>query len=124
MSQQLLREITQAQIKTDAPEMTAGDTVAVHARIVEGGKERVQVFEGVVLKVQGTGIGKTVTVRKIFQGIGVERVFMINSPRVAKFEVKRRGKVRRSRIYYFRERRGKSARIREVQQFHTKPKKG
>ena len=124
MSQQLLREITQAQIKTDAPEMTAGDTVAVHARIVEGGKERVQVFEGVVLKVQGTGIGKTVTVRKIFQGIGVERVFMINSPRVAKFEVKRRGKVRRSRIYYFRERRGKSARIREVQQFNTKPKKG
>jgi len=124
MSQQLLREITQAQIKTDAPEMTAGDTVAVHARIVEGGKERVQIFEGVVLKVQGTGIGKTVTVRKIFQGIGVERVFMINSPRVAKFEVKRRGKVRRSRIYYFRERRGKSARIREVQQFNTKPKKG
>ena len=124
MSQQLLREITQAQIKTDAPEMTAGDTVAVHARIVEGGKERVQIFEGVVLKVQGTGIGKTVTVRKIFQGIGVERVFIINSPRVAKFEVKRRGKVRRSRIYYFRERRGKSARIREVQQFNTKPKKG
>lgn len=124
MSQQLLRDITQAQIKTDVPEMSAGDTVAVHVRIVEGGKERVQIYEGVVLKVQGVGIGKTVTVRKIFQGIGVERVFMLNSPRVARFEVKRRGKVRRSRIYYFRERRGKSARIREVQQFHTKPKKG
>lgn len=116
MSQQLIKEITQSQYKSELPEMTAGDTVAVHAKIVEGGKERIQIFEGVVIKVQNAGISKTVTVRKIFQGIGVERTFLVHSPRVAKFEVKRRGRVRRSRIYYFRQRRGKSARIREVQQ--------
>lgn len=116
MSQQLLREITKPFMKNDLPEMTSGDTVAVHAKIVEGGKERIQIFEGVVLKVQGAGVAKTVTVRKVFQGVGVERTFLIHSPRVARFEVKRRGKVRRARIYYFRQRRGKSARIREVQQ--------
>lgn len=116
MSQQLLKEITEPFLKSDLPKMTAGDTVAVHAKIVEGGKERIQIYEGVVLKVQGAGVAKTVTVRKIFQGVGVERTFLIHSPRVAKFDVKRRGKVRRARIYYFRQRRGKSARIREVQQ--------
>lgn len=123
MSQQLLREITQSQLKSDLPEMSSGDTVAVHAKIVEGGKERVQVFEGVVIKLQGAGIGKTITVRKIFQGVGVERTFLLHSPRVAKFVVKRKGAVRRARIYYFRQRRGKSARIREVQT-HTTPSKG
>lgn len=119
MSQQLLKEITESYRK-DVPEMTSGDTVAVHAKIVEGGKERVQIFEGVVIKVQGAGIARTVTVRKIFQGVGVERTFMVNSPRVAKFVIKRRGKVRRSRIYYFRERRGKSARIREIMTYNKK----
>ncbi len=113
MSQQLLKEITQGQIKTDVPNMSSGDTVAVHAKIVEGGKERVQVFEGVVIKLQGGGISQTVTVRKIFQGVGVERTFLIHSPRVAKFVLKRKGAVRRARIYYFRSRSGKSARIRE-----------
>lgn len=116
MSQQLLREITEPFMKSDLPEMASGDTVAVHAKIVEGGKERIQIYEGVVLKIQGAGVAKTVTVRKIFQGVGVERTFLIHSPRVARFEVKRRGKVRRARIYYFRQRRGKSARIREIQQ--------
>ncbi|MGV3522754.1 MAG: 50S ribosomal protein L19 [Candidatus Sericytochromatia bacterium] len=116
MSQQLLKEITQSYIKSDLPEMSSGDTIAVHAKIVEGGKERIQIFEGVVIKVQGAGISKTITVRKIFQGVGVERTFMLNSPRVAKFVVKRKGSVRRARIYYFRDRRGKSARIKEVQQ--------
>lgn len=115
MSQQLIRDLTQSHLRSDIPEMTAGDTVAVHAKIVEGGKERVQVFEGVVLKVQGSGVGKTITVRKIFQGVGVERTFLINSPRVAKFVRKRKGRVRRAKIYYFRERRGKSARIKEDQ---------
>jgi len=115
MSQQLIREITQPFLKEDLPKMTSGDTVAVHAKIVEGGKERIQIFEGVVLKVQGAGVAKTITVRKIFQGVGVERTFLLHSPRVAKFVVKRQGKVRRARIYYFRDRRGKSARIREVQ---------
>lgn len=116
MSQQLLKEVTQSHLKDNIPAMSSGDTVAVHAKIVEGGKERIQVFEGVVIKLQGSGISKTVTVRKIFQGVGVERTFMVNSPRVAKFVLKRKGAVRRARIYYFRERRGKSARIREVQQ--------
>lgn len=116
MSQQLIKEVTQGQIKSDLPAMSSGDTVAVHAKIVEGGKERIQIFEGVVIKLQGHGIAKSVTVRKIFQGVGVERTFLIHSPRVAKFVLKRRGAVRRARIYYFRERRGKSARIREVQQ--------
>lgn len=115
MSQQLIREITASQLKTDLPEMTAGDTVAVHARIIEGNKERVQLYEGVVIKVQGSGISQTVTVRKIFQGVGVERTFLVHSPRVAKFVVKRKGRVRRSRIYYLRDRRGKSARIQEDQ---------
>lgn len=113
MSQQLMREITQSQLKDDVPNMSSGDTVAVHAKIVEGGKERVQVFEGVVIKLQGSGISQTVTVRKMFQGIGVERTFLIHSPRVAKFVLKRKGAVRRARIYYFRTRSGKSARIRE-----------
>jgi large subunit ribosomal protein L19 len=113
MSQQLIQEITQSQLKTDLPDMSAGDTVAVHARIIEGGKERIQIFEGVVLKLQGGGIGQTITVRKMFQGVGVERTFLIHSPRVAKFVLKRKGAVRRARIYYFRTRSGKSARIRE-----------
>jgi large subunit ribosomal protein L19 len=113
MSQQLLREITQGQLKTDLPAMSSGDTLTVHAKIVEGGKERIQVFEGVVIKLQGSGISQTVTVRKIFQGVGVERTFLVHSPRVAKFVLKRKGAVRRARIYYFRQRSGKSARIRE-----------
>jgi len=116
MTQQLLKEVSQSQLKSDLPEMSSGDTVAVHAKIVEGGKERIQVFEGVVMKLQGSGISKTITVRKIFQGVGVERTFLLHSPRVAKFVLKRKGAVRRARIYYFRQRRGKSARIREVQQ--------
>lgn len=124
MSQQLIKEVTQGQLKGDLPEMSSGDTVAVHAKIVEGGKERIQVFEGVVIKLQGGGIAKTVTVRKIFQGVGVERTFLIHSPRVAKFVLKRKGAVRRARIYYFRERRGKSARIREVQQNREPKTKG
>lgn len=113
MSQQLIKEITQSQLKDNLPDMTSGDTVAVHAKIIEGGKERIQVFEGVVIKLQGSGISKTVTVRKIFQGVGVERTFLIHSPRIAKFVLKRKGAVRRARIYYFRSRSGKSARIRE-----------
>lgn len=124
MTQQLLKEVSQSQLKSDLPEMSSGDTVAVHAKIVEGGKERIQVFEGVVMKLQGSGISKTITVRKIFQGVGVERTFLLHSPRVAKFVLKRKGAVRRARIYYFRQRRGKSARIREVQQNREAPTKG
>ena len=92
----------------------AGDTVTVHVRVVEGTHERIQLFEGVVIKKKGTGIGATYTVRKIASGVGVERTFPVNDPRVAKVEVKRHGRVRRAKLYYLRERHGKSARIAEA----------
>lgn len=115
MSEELIREITQTYLKTDVPDFKCGDTLAVYVKISEGGKERVQTYEGTVIRIQGHGISKTVTVRRVFQGIGVERAFLIHSPRIAKFVIKRRGSVRRARIYYLRERRGKSARIKEKQ---------
>ena len=112
-AQKILAEVAEAHLRTDRPQMNAGDTVKVFARIVEGGKERIQAYEGVVIKTQGVGISKTVTVRRIFQGVGVERVFPIHSPRIDRFEVLRRGDVRRSRIYYLRGLQGKAARIKE-----------
>ena len=95
------------------PELNPGDTVRVSVRIVEGNKERTQAFEGTILKKRGSGIGKTITVRKIFQGVGVERVFPVYSPRVEKITVVRRGDVKRAKLYYLRERSGKATRIRE-----------
>ncbi|MEB3297905.1 MAG: 50S ribosomal protein L19 [Candidatus Sericytochromatia bacterium] len=112
-AQQILADVAAANLRTDRPQMNAGDTVKVFARIVEGGKERIQAYEGVVIKLQGTGISKTVTVRRIFQGVGVERVFPIHSPRIDRIEVLRRGDVRRARIYYLRGLQGKAARIKE-----------
>lgn len=111
---QILEKITAPQIREDIPEFRAGDTVKVHARIVEGERERVQIFEGVVIKRQGAGISATYTVRKISSGIGVERTFPVNSPRVDKIEVTRRGRVRRARLFYLRSLRGKAARIKEA----------
>lgn len=119
MSQQLIQSITESYLKTDLPEMNCGDTVNVKVKIVEGGKERIQAYEGTVIAKKGSGVAKTITVRRVFQGIGVERTFLIHSPRVDKFVVKRRGDVRRSKLYYLRERRGKSARIKEKQTFRT-----
>ncbi|GAA2952489.1 50S ribosomal protein L19 [Lactobacillus kefiranofaciens subsp. kefirgranum] len=110
----LIQELTKEQIRDDIPTFRAGDTVTVHVRVVEGTHERVQLFEGVVIKKRGTGIGATYTVRKIASGVGVERTFPVNDPRVAKFEVKRHGRVRRAKLYYLRERHGKSARIAEA----------
>jgi len=110
---QILAEVAAGNLRTDRPAMNAGDTVKVFAHIVEGGKERIQAYEGVVIKVQGVGISKTVTVRRIFQGVGVERVFPIHSPRIDRIEVLRRGDVRRARIYYLRGLQGKAARIKE-----------
>lgn len=109
----LIQEITKEQLRTDLPEFRPGDTVRVHAIIVEGERERVQIFEGVVIKRQGTGIGETYTVRKISNGVGIERTFPVHSPRVAEIEVKRQGSVRRSRLFYLRDRHGRAARIKE-----------
>lgn len=110
----LIQELTKEQLRDDIPAFRAGDTVTVHVRVVEGTHERIQLFEGVVIKKKGTGIGATYTVRKIASGVGVERTFPVNDPRVAKVEVKRHGRVRRAKLYYLRERHGKSARIAEA----------
>ena len=110
---QLIEKITASQLRDDIPEFRAGDTVRVHAKIVEGTRERIQIFQGVVIKRHGAGISATYTVRKISKGVGVERTFPVHSPRVAKIEVVRYGRVRRAKLYYLRERTGKSARIPE-----------
>ena len=94
-------------------ELNPGDTVKVFVRIIEGNKERTQAFEGIIIKKRGSGVGKTITVRKTFQGVGVERVFPVYSPRLEKIQVVRRGDVRRAKLYYLRERSGKATRIKE-----------
>ncbi len=114
MNTNLVNEITARQIKKDVPDFKSGDTVKVSVRIIENKKERIQVFQGVVMKRRGSGVSETFTVRKISSGIGVERTFPVNSPALAKIEVVKRGKVRRSRINYLRKLSGKAARIKEV----------
>lgn len=109
----ILESIRQQQVKDDLPEVFPGDTVRVHAKVVEGTRERVQVFEGVVIKVTKSGPDKNMTVRRIAHNVGVERTFLMNSPRVDKIEVTRRGDVRRARLFYLRDRIGKSARVKE-----------
>lgn len=111
--QKLIEEVTQDQLRTDHPDFRAGDTVRVHVKVVEGTRERIQLFEGVVIKRQGGGISETFTVRKLSYGVGVERTFPVHSPRVDKIEVVRRGIVRRAKLYYLRNLRGKAARIKE-----------
>jgi large subunit ribosomal protein L19 len=112
--QQLIEEITKAQLRTDLPSFRPGDTVRVHVKVVEGTRERIQLFEGVVIKRRGGGISETFTVRKISYGVGVERAFPVHTPKIAKLEVIRRGKVRRAKLYYLRNLRGKKARIKEI----------
>ena len=109
----LIQEITKKQLRDDIPDFRPGDNVRVHAKIVEGERERIQLFEGVVIKRHGVGISATYTVRKISNGVGVERTFPLHSPRVEKIEVTRHGQVRRAKLYYLRALRGKAARIRE-----------
>lgn len=109
----LIEKVTAGQLRKDIPDFRPGDTVRVHARIVEGSRERIQLFEGVVIKRHGTGISATYTVRKISNGVGVERTFPLHSPRVDKIEVVRHGRVRRAKLYYLRERSGKATRIAE-----------
>jgi large subunit ribosomal protein L19 len=111
----IMAELEQQSKKTGIPEFRVGDSVRVHARIIEGTKERVQLFEGVVIKRHGrSSIGATFTVRKVSYNIGVERTFLVNSPRIEKLEVTSRGKVRRSKLFYLRDLRGKSARIKKL----------
>lgn len=107
----VLDTVVQDYLKTDVPEFGVGDTVKVHVKIKEGNRERIQIFEGFVLKRQNGGIGETFTVRRIASGVGVEKTFPIHSPLVEKIEVVRRGKVRRARLHYMRQRTGKSAKI-------------
>lgn len=109
----VIRAIETEQIKDTANNVRIGDTVKIHFKIVEGKNERIQVYEGVVIAFKNVGIRKTMTVRKISYGVGVERVFPVNSPRIQKIEVVRRGKVRRAKLYYLRERIGKAAKVKE-----------
>lgn len=109
----LIQAIEREQMWTDIPDFRPGDTVRVHVKVIEGERERIQVFEGVVIARSGGGIRETFTVRKVSQGVGVERIFPLHSPRIEKIEVVRRGKVRRAKLYYLRQRVGKAARIKE-----------
>ncbi|MDP2872717.1 MAG: 50S ribosomal protein L19 [Bacillota bacterium] len=109
----LVRMVQQQQLRLDVPEFRPGDTVRVHVKVIEGGRERVQAFEGVVIDRKGGGLDETFTVRRVSFGIGVERSFLVHSPRLAKLEVVRRGRVRRAKLYYLRGLRGRAARIRE-----------
>ena len=112
--------VEQSYLRSDIPEFRPGDTVKVHVRVVEGSRERVQVFQGVVIRRQNGGLRETFTVRKISFGVGVERTFPVHSPSIAKLEVVSRGKVRRAKLYYLRELRGKKARIKERRLDDTK----
>lgn len=114
MTMDVIKTLEQEQLRTDLPEFGPGDTVKVHVKVVEGNNERIQVFEGVVIRKRGGGLRETFTVRKVSQGVGVERTFPLHSPRIDKIEVVRHGKVRRARLYYLRDRSGKAARIKEL----------
>ena len=113
MSSPLIAKVEAAQLKTDLPAVEVGDTVDLHLRIIEGEKERVQIFSGVVIGIKGAGINQTITVRRIVANQGVERVVPMHSPRLAKIEVVRRGHTRRAKLYYLRDRVGKSRRLRD-----------
>ncbi|MBP3038296.1 50S ribosomal protein L19 [Bacillaceae bacterium Marseille-Q3522] len=110
----IIQDITKEQLRSDIPAFRPGDTVRVHVKVIEGTRERIQVFEGVVIKRRGVGVSETFTVRKISYGVGVERTFPVHTPKIAKLEVIRRGKVRRAKLYYLRNLRGKKARIKEI----------
>lgn len=109
----IIDELEKPYMEKEVPDVNPGDTVRVFVRIVEGNKERIQAFEGTIIKKHGSGINKTITVRKIFQGVGVERVFLLHSPRIEKINIVRRGDVKRAKLYYLRERSGKATRIKE-----------
>jgi large subunit ribosomal protein L19 len=109
----LIKEVEKLNLKEGLPHFSPGDTVKVHVKVVEGARERVQIYEGVVIGRQGSGARETFTVRRVTFGIGVERIFPVHSPSISKIEVVKRGRVRRAKLYYLRERTGKAARIKE-----------
>ncbi len=111
----IIEQLNQEQLRSDIPAFRPGDTVRVHVKVVEGTRERIQAFEGVVIKRQGAGVTETFTVRRVSYGVGVERTFPVHSPRLDKIEVVRQGLVRRAKLYYLRNLRGKAARIKERQ---------
>lgn len=114
MKNDIIHQLEKEHLKSDVPDFKPGDTVRAHVRVVEGSRERIQVFEGVVIKRRGSGLRETFTLRRISYGVGVERTFPIHAPKLEKIEVLRRGRVRRAKLYYLRERTGKAARIREL----------
>lgn len=109
----IMKMVEQGYLKKDIPNFRSGDTVRVHVKVIEGGRERTQVFEGTVIRRRGSGLNETFTVRRVTHGVGVERTFPVHSPRLAKIEIMRKGRVRRARLYYLRKRVGKATRIRE-----------
>jgi len=109
----ILRAIENEQMKTDLPNMEVGDFIKVHAKIIEGTRERIQVFEGTIIGMKGSGLKETFTVRRVSYGVGVERIFPVNSPRIDHIEIVRKGVVRRAKLYYLRDRVGKAAKVKE-----------
>ncbi len=117
---QLIQEIEKQYMPADFPEFRVGDTVKVHVKVKERNKERIQVFEGVVIRIKGSGTGKSFTVRKESYGVGIERTFPFACPSIDKIELSKRGKVRRAKLYYLRERKGKAAKIREIKEWELR----
>ncbi|MGF1515861.1 MAG: 50S ribosomal protein L19 [Elainellaceae cyanobacterium] len=112
-AQEIIRSIESTQLKSDLPTIHVGDTIRVGVRISEGGKERIQPYEGTVIAMRHGGISETITVRRVFQGVGVERVFLLHSPKIANIKIVRRGKARRAKLYYLRNRVGKATRLKQ-----------
>jgi large subunit ribosomal protein L19 len=117
---ELLRGVEQNQLNADIPDFKPGDTVRIHYQVVEGDKTRIQVFQGAVISRRGSGVSETVTVRKVSNGVGVERIFPLNSPKISRFEITRLGNVRRAKLFYLRSKKGRAARIREKKAYGKK----
>jgi large subunit ribosomal protein L19 len=115
--QDLIQSVESAYMRTDLPVFMPGDTVKVHVKVIEGTRERIQVFEGTVIKIRGGGLSKTFTVRRVSYNVGVERTFPLHSPKIAKIEIAKRGKVRRARLFYLRSRVGKAAKVKEKSRY-------
>lgn len=109
----MIKSLTEGQIRNDLPQLNIGDTLKVYFKVIEGTRERIQMFEGTLIKKNGGGISETFTVRRVSYGVGVERTFPVNSPKIDKIEISRKGKVRRAKLYYLRDRVGKSAKVKE-----------